>query len=83
MANGVKRFQSHGAQFRPIVREVGEPEVTAATVLSIHARATASRKAPQAPNNRFVTTALAGVRQAAKVALRGGTSNPIRNDKFV
>ncbi len=84
MANGVKRFQKHGGQFIPIVREVGQEDIDARTALAIHTSATLRRAAPQAPNNRFIgANSTSGVRAAGSQPLRGGTSNPISNSKFV
>lgn len=77
-----KRFQTHGGQFNRIEREVGQPELTARAELSLHARFTARRKAPQAPNNRFISTSLAGARVGGQPT-RGGSINPVSNLKFV
>jgi hypothetical protein len=83
MANGVKRFQTHGRQFQPIQREVGGPELEARALLSLHARATAARHAPQAPNNHFIKTGASGIPAGGSQRIRGGTSNPVSNSKFI
>lgn len=83
MANGVQRFQKRGGQFNPILREVGQQDIDAATALAIHTSATLRRRAPQAPNNRFIGANTTSGFPAGGQRIRGGTSNPIRNSKFV
>lgn len=81
MANGVKRFQSHGRQFIPIVREVGQPEKLAASLLSLHERSTASRTTAGAPSNRFVGSRMNGTKIAGTIS--GAGFAPKRSDKFI
>jgi len=78
-----KRFQPRGGQFNPIVREVGQQDVDAAKELAIHTSATLRRRAPQMPQNRFIgANSTSGYRVGGQ-SIRGGTSNPISNSKFV
>lgn len=79
----VKRFQHRGGQFNPIVREVGQQDIDAATELAIHTASTLRRRAPQAPTNRFIGANTTTGFPAGGQRIRGGTSNPIRNSKFV
>lgn len=81
---GVTRFQPTGAQIRAIPREEYSDDRNARSELGIHVRATAKRKAPQAPyNNGIAVPALAGSKLGSKVPIKGGTSNPLNNTKFV
>lgn len=81
---GVTRFQPSTAQIRSIPREEYSEDRNARAFLGIHVRATAKRKAPQAPfNSGVLVPVLAGSKLASKVPIRGGTSNPISNTKFV
>jgi hypothetical protein len=81
MANGVKRFQTHGRQFIPIVREVGQPEKLDAALLSLHEGRTRGRAISGAPKNRFVGSRMSGSKIAGVVS--GASFNSGSNSKFV